>query len=111
MAKTVFWKFRTSLGLIKRRKSYFTYDEILLMDIASIFRWAGCGNEVLKNFCQFWKNPQAPTNLEDRVEQFLQHYCGSLKDLWEKVPSDIKTTEPAQFFQKLIGVDQNVQAE
>lgn len=110
MAKTVFWEFRTSLGLIKRKNSFFTADEILLMDIASIFRWAGGGSEVLKNFQEFWSSSQTPTNLKDRVEQFLQNYRGSFNDLWKKLPAQIKTTEPAKFFQQLTGVT-DVQAE
>lgn len=110
MSKTVFWQFRKSLGLIKRRNDFFSADEILLMDIASILRWSGCGSGVLKNFCQFWGNPQAPASLKDRLERFLENYQVSLAGLWQSLPTEIKAIEPAKFFQQLIGSD-NVQAE
>ena len=108
MARTAFYEFRKALGLTKKKNDPFTSDELLLMDVASILRWAGCGSKVLEKFCHFWQSPQAPTSLKERIERFLSHYQVSIQQLWEALPQEIRSFEPVQFFQQLIGETKNV---
>jgi hypothetical protein len=105
MAKSAFYEFRKALGLLKTKNDPFTADELLLMDVAAVLRWGGCGLKVLSSFCQFWGSPQAPLSLKDRVEVFLSNYQVPINKVWQSLPANVREIEPVKFFAQLIGED------